>query len=374
MERPSPRKRPPAWPDRRLVVAAQAWLLDQFGVLHDGRKPYPGAVDACEPCIATMAVPASFACSSPSPTMHSCCCGSRLVVMGPPSGLLVWGRRAVERLAATGARLVLVSNSSKRAATTLSKLAPLGFDPAIFAGAITSGEMTHQKLLRRDDPWFANVGRRCIHFTWKDRGIISLEELNLAVVEDVRHADFLLAHGTEAMGIATASGGGVRPMALDDMKQVLAACARLATCKPLPLIIANPDLVTVEARDLRVMPGTLGKWYREMGGEVRCMGKPDPVVYAAAAEMTRVDSSQSIMVGDSLLHDIAGAAGAAMDSLFVVGGIHADALLRSNLRLGDDATMELGQLKGTFSVEALHRLIETEETPYPTYAVPYFTW
>eukprot|EP00850_Spirogloea_muscicola_P001706 SM000006S19471 [mRNA] locus=s6:930492:933271:- [translate_table: standard] len=325
IERPPPRSSP-ARPDRRLVVAAQAWLLDQFGVLHDGRKPYPGAVDA------------------------------------------------LERLAATGARLVLVSNSSKRAAATLSKLAPLGFDPAIFAGAITSGELTHQKLLRRDDPWFANVGRRCVHFTWKDRGIISLEELDLEVVEDVGQADFLLAHGTEAMGIATASGGGARPVALDDMKQVLATCARLATCKPLPLIIANPDLVTVEARDLRVMPGTLGKWYREMGGEVRCMGKPDPVVYAAAAEMTKVDSSQCIMVGDSILHDIAGASGVAMDSLFVVGGIHADGLLRSSLRLGDDAIMDFKQVQVTFSVEALHRLIETEETPSPTYAVPYFTW
>jgi hypothetical protein len=25
----------------------QAWFLDQFGVLHDGKKPYPGAILAC---------------------------------------------------------------------------------------------------------------------------------------------------------------------------------------------------------------------------------------------------------------------------------------------------------------------------------------
>lgn len=30
-----------------MLVAVQAWFLDQFGVLHDGKQPYPGAVVAC---------------------------------------------------------------------------------------------------------------------------------------------------------------------------------------------------------------------------------------------------------------------------------------------------------------------------------------
>lgn len=25
----------------------QAWFLDQFGVLHDGKQPYPGAITTC---------------------------------------------------------------------------------------------------------------------------------------------------------------------------------------------------------------------------------------------------------------------------------------------------------------------------------------
>lgn len=28
---------------------------------------------------------------------------------------------------------------------------------------------------RRDDTWFAALGRSCIHMTWSDRGAISLE-------------------------------------------------------------------------------------------------------------------------------------------------------------------------------------------------------
>ena len=26
----------------------QVWLLDQFGVLHDGKEPYPGAISTCK--------------------------------------------------------------------------------------------------------------------------------------------------------------------------------------------------------------------------------------------------------------------------------------------------------------------------------------
>lgn len=30
-----------------VAVILQVWLLDQFGVLHDGKQPYPGAIFAC---------------------------------------------------------------------------------------------------------------------------------------------------------------------------------------------------------------------------------------------------------------------------------------------------------------------------------------
>ncbi|GAB4825868.1 hypothetical protein Ancab_008740 [Ancistrocladus abbreviatus] len=105
----------------------KAWLLDQFGVLHDGKQPYPGAIST------------------------------------------------LEKLAATGAKMVVISNSSRRASVTVDKLRSLGFDPSLFVGAITSGELTHQYLQRRDDDWFATLGRSCIHITWSDRGAISLE-------------------------------------------------------------------------------------------------------------------------------------------------------------------------------------------------------
>ncbi|KAL5717733.1 hypothetical protein ACHQM5_010703 [Ranunculus cassubicifolius] len=49
----------------------------------------------------------------------------------------------------------------------------------------------------------------------------------------------------------------------------------LSASKKIPMVVANPDFITVEARALRVMPGTLAAKYEELGGEVKWMGKPD---------------------------------------------------------------------------------------------------
>ncbi|XP_022878250.1 uncharacterized protein LOC111396159 isoform X2 [Olea europaea var. sylvestris] len=197
----------------------KAWFLDQFGVLHDGKQPYPGAIST------------------------------------------------LEKLANYGTKMVIISNSSRRASTTFDKLRSLGFDTSLFVGAITSGELAHEYLLRRDDPWFTRLGRSCIHMTWNDRGAISLEGLDLQVVDNVEEAEFILAHGTEALGLPS---GAALSMMLEDLEKILEQCV----AKKIPMVVANPDFVTVEARALRVMPGTLAATYEKLGGEVKWMGKP----------------------------------------------------------------------------------------------------
>ncbi|TYH49523.1 hypothetical protein ES332_D10G143300v1 [Gossypium tomentosum] len=256
----------------------KAWFLDQFGVLHDGKQPYPGAIST------------------------------------------------LEKLATTGAKMVIISNSSRRASTTIEKLKNLGFDPSLFVGAITSGELTHQYLQRRDNAWFAALGRSCIHMTWSDRGAISLEGLGLQVIENAEEADFILAHGTEALGLPS----------------------------------ANPDFVTVEARALSIMPGTLAAKYEKFGGEVKWMGKPDKIIYESAMAMVGVEASDSIAVGDSLHHDIKGANAAGIQSAFTTGGIHAT-------ELGLDS---FGQVADISSVKALAAKYDA----YPTYVLPAFAW
>lgn len=67
-------------------------------------------------------------------------------------------------------------------------------------------------------------------------------------MEDVDKAEFVLAHGTEALGL---SSGAVLPVKLEGLNKILEQCA----AKRIPMVVANPDFVTVEARALRVMPG-----------------------------------------------------------------------------------------------------------------------
>ncbi|KAM7489952.1 hypothetical protein LguiB_027436 [Lonicera macranthoides] len=285
----------------------KAWFLDQFGVLHDGKQPYPGAIST------------------------------------------------LEKLANYGAKMVIISNSSRRASTTMEKLKTLGFDPSLFVGAITSGELTYQHLERREDAWFAALGRSCIHMTWNDRGAISLEGLGLKVVENVEEAEFVLAHGTEALGL---SSGASCPMKVEDLEKILEKCA----AKKIPMVVANPDFVTVEARALRVMPGTLAATYEKLGGEVKWMGKPDKIIYKSAMEMAGVEeASECIAVGDSLHHDIKGANVAGIQSAFITGGIHANELGLS----------KFGQVLADPS--SLHELTSKFDA-YPSYVLPSFMW
>jgi ribonucleotide monophosphatase NagD (HAD superfamily) len=50
------------------------------------------------------------------------------------------------------------------------------------------------------------------------------------------------------------------------------------------------------------------------------------VIYERALRMLGLPAEQVLAVGDSLEHDIAGAAGAGVDGVFVEGGIHAEEL------------------------------------------------
>lgn len=59
-----------------------------------------------------------------------------------------------------------------------------------------------------------------------------------------------MAHGTEALGHHS---GIACPMKLEEIENVLERCA----AKNIPMVVANPDFVTVEARALPIMPGKI---------------------------------------------------------------------------------------------------------------------
>ena len=100
------------------------------------------------------------------------------------------------------------------------------------------------------------------------------------------------------------------------------------------------------------MPGTMADAYRAMGGEVVLYGKPGVAHFSAALRAAgRRRAGRALMVGDSLHHDILGAAAAGLDSLFVVdSGVHAN---------------DLAEVSG----QCVERLAAAEGVPVPTFVM-----
>ena len=89
------------------------------------------------------------------------------------------------------------------------------------------------------------------------------------------------------------------------------------------------------------------------------MGKPNPVIYKAAAAF--LPAGPCVAIGDSLEHDIAGAERAGIDSVFIEGGIHAEEV--RSLRSAGTETGTVEDLTSVFLKYAAQ----------PTYTLDMFT-
>ena len=183
--------------------------------------------------------------------------------------------------------------------------------PTLYHNVMSSGEEAWQYLARRDDPFYTTLGRRCLHIgSERDTGIRA--GLGLELVAAAEEAEFILNTG---------------PAGWDDQIEDYAPLLRRALARGLPMVCANPDLVVMHGGRLALCAGALAQWYEESGGRVRWHGKPFPSVYDACLDLLGMDDRSRILaVGDSLRTDIAGAAGAGIDSVLIIGGIHADEL------------------------------------------------
>ena len=96
----------------------------------------------------------------------------------------------------------------------------------------------------------------------------------------------------------------------------------------LPLLVANPDTVRPDGKDTP-MPGMLASRYRAMGAtDIRLVGKPHALIYEACRQKLVAeagispDEARIVAVGDSLHHDVLGAANNGVDSIFICSGVH----------------------------------------------------
>jgi HAD superfamily hydrolase (TIGR01450 family) len=267
-----------------------AFILDQYGVLHNGAVGLPGAPE----CIA--------------------------------------------ELANLGKKMIILSNTSGPASAALAKLPNYGYDSNQFVGAVTSGEESSKYIRATYGSNDDEQVKRCVWFTWDGQGNMPnlLDYLakcgsNVQPATSVEEADFVLAHGAhvwqrgfdEQISLGSFLTTGNLDMVVEPILQDCLA-------RDLPMVCANPDFVVrLPDGSTGYMPGNIARRYEEMGGHCKSFGKPNPEHFEACLEQlgsAGLDPSRVLHVGDSLHHDIAGANAANVASLLITSGIHCDEL------------------------------------------------
>jgi HAD superfamily hydrolase (TIGR01459 family) len=242
-----------------LAARYGGFIVDLWGVIHDGVTVYDGAIDC------------------------------------------------LERLRDFGKPVVLLSNAPRRAVAAQAGMRAMGISDVLYTVILTSGEVTRTLLRDRADPWFASLGRRMFHIgPERDRNLY--EGLDLEPVDTPAAADFVLNTGPDYRS----------PTDLTLYEDLLRDCAAAR----LPMICANPDLEVIRGGEPVICAGALAQRYESIGGEVRWIGKPHPAIYRPALAVIGQPAAQVLAVGDSLRTDIAGAAAADIDACWILAGIH----------------------------------------------------
>jgi HAD superfamily hydrolase (TIGR01459 family) len=239
-----------------------ALVFDQWGVLHDGTRAYPGAV------------------------------------------------AAVTALAARGTRMAVLSNSGKRSDINAARIQAMGFSPDLFEVVMTSGEALWWDLhadrcggVARLFPITAAPGDAA---AW----IRGLADVDLVSVLDDADAVLLMGLPDDAPHRAEA----VLARALASKLPLLCSNPDRASPRAGGVTVKSPGSL---AHDYRAAGGDVrfyGKPHRDVFRAVE---------RSLARGGHPVDPARLLMIGDSPEHDIAGAHAAGWQTLFVRGGLHA---------------------------------------------------
>jgi HAD superfamily hydrolase (TIGR01459 family) len=236
------------------------YLVDQYGVLHDGIAAYPGAI------------------------------------------------KALARIARAGRRVVVLTNSGKGAAANRARLAALGFAGSDY-DVVSSGEVALQAVkVGAFGQGFAAGSDVCVIGRAGDTYAFSSEDFTL--VPRPEDAAYLVIAGSDAPRTS-----------LDTYRSALTAAAQLrvpAICvNPDITMIRDGSLIPAPGAIARIYQA-LGGRVAYVGKPHRA------IFQSAYALFDKVPASRVVMIGDSPEHDVAGARSMGFATLLVRTGIHAD--------------------------------------------------
>jgi HAD superfamily hydrolase (TIGR01459 family) len=245
-----------------LAERYDGFVLDLWGLVHDGREPYPGVVDC------------------------------------------------LQRMRDAGKRVVFLTNAPRRGWFINEMLDRMGIPRDCYLGTMSSGEATWMWLKARDKLPFS--GRRAFHIG-PERDLSTVEDGAAQLVPTPHEADFLLNTGPDP------SRG---PESVEPYIPALRECFEAG----LPMVCVNPDRAVMVAGKRILCAGALADVYVQWGGQVTEVGKPDPAVYGPVMDMLGIaDKRRVLAAGDTAHTDLAGAQAAGLDAVWALTGLMEDA-------------------------------------------------
>ena len=300
-----------------------ACIIDQWGVLHNGKIPYNGAIEC------------------------------------------------LQMLKENKKRLIMLSNSSKRRSSSFKGLSKVGIDPNLFDDIITSGEIGHQLLLNRQLDNLninsnSNYKLKVFVIGNNDDDIEYVNSAN-CIITSPDDADIVLARGTFSI-LCNDNDSIIKydnaETLMNNITPWLEKCAE----KKLPMLVTNPDFHRPGSNS--PMPGQIGELYSKYGLPIEYIGKPYPLVYQECMKVLSKnninDYSRIVGIGDSLEHDILGAHKFGIKSIWTCNGVHA-----ASLGTEEGASIE----PSDENIDRLYKSLESHlGACRPTHIVPAFNW
>jgi HAD superfamily hydrolase (TIGR01459 family) len=254
-----------------LANRYDAFFVDQFGVLRDDERAYPGA------------------------------------------------NEALLRLRELGKAVVILSNSGRSGAYNAERLVRLGFDRAGFDHFLTSGDVAHD-ILAQETGHKRSV-TRCL--TVSSGGDHDLSDrLGFERTDDAAEADLVIISGSEAERIPLSSyRARLEPAA---RRGVPCYCTNPDRHK-----LAKADVTVPGAGSIALAYQELGGSVRWFGKPYPAIYRHAVSLLNGAA------AARILCIGDSIEHDIAGATAAGLASCLVRTGILAEKTMAELVFLAD---------------------------------------
>lgn len=202
-----------------------------------------------------------------------------------------------------GKKVALLSNATLTEEQSIVSLEKVGlFQNTHFDRAITSGHFLQHFM--KNDLIFPRNSHHLVYIYGKGNPcLFQLWEKNLT--SNISEADYVYIGGLETPLIP--------PKNNTETLDFLDTCIQQNKI----MICANPDQFAIWGENKHYTQGTIALMYQEKGGKVIFIGKPYPEIFQFALETLDTTAQETVMFGDNLQTDIAGANRLSIASVFL---------------------------------------------------------